>query len=221
MREDVRPLRADQSVERAWRAMREQGVSGLPVTQADSRLIGLVTEDDLIARQARRRHWSWWHVYRYGPARLADDYRKAIGVTAGDVMSLRPLAIDSGAPIEDAVELMHTRHVGVLPVVSDSVLVGLLIRADVIEAGSWPAKRDVPVPDTELVSEMEYRIEREPWVPAHPLRIEASRGILKLYGLVESEAEHAAIAAMARAIPGCAGVEDYLLLVSQVARGRR
>jgi CBS domain-containing protein len=221
MREDVRPLRADEPVERAWRAMREQGVSGLPVTEADGRLIGVVTADDLITRQAPRRLPPWWHVFRYGPARLADDYRKALGVTVGDVMSFRPVAIDARASMEAAAELMHTRHVGLLPVVADGVLVGVLTRAEVIEAGAWPARRDVSVPDAELVSEMESRLERESWVSSHTLRVEASQGVLRLYGLVDSEAERAAITAMARSIPGCADVEDYLLFVSQINAGRR
>jgi len=46
----------------------------------------------------------------------------------------------------------------------------------------------------------------------------ADRGVLRLYGLVESPAEHAALVTMARSVPGCLGVEDHLLLRAELIR---
>jgi hypothetical protein len=95
------------------------------------------------------------------------------------------------------------------------------MRADVIEAAPWPARCPLSVSDADLVREMERRIGREPWISTHPLCVEAHRGVLELYGLVDSEAERAGLVAMARAIPGCVGIADCLLLASQVATNRR
>src|SRR5260370_30920184 len=88
MTRNVVTIGAGASVREAARLLVEHRVSGLPVVDAEGRVVGLVTEADLIARQkgpSPRR--SWWHRFLSDPEQLAEEYRKAEGSTVGDVMT--------------------------------------------------------------------------------------------------------------------------------------
>ena len=62
---------------------------------------------------------------------------------------------------------------------------------------------------------MRRRLGAEDWVSNQALGIEASNGVLWLYGLVDSDEEKVALTTMARSIPGCTGVENGLVPKSQ------
>ena len=61
-----------------------------------------------------------------------------------------------------------------------------------------------------LVQAMHQRLDEQAWTSRHRVHVWADHGVLSLCGLVESEAERAALLAMARAIVGCAAAEDRL-----------
>jgi osmotically-inducible protein OsmY len=63
---------------------------------------------------------------------------------------------------------------------------------------------------------MQQRMRAESWVSYGNVGIHACGGIITLFGIVDSQAERSALETMARAIPGCKGVDDHLLLYSQV-----
>jgi CBS domain-containing protein len=220
IRKDVVALHAEEAIEAAWRQMRDQKLGALPVTDAAGRLTGVLTEHDLLARLAPRRRPRWWDTIFEGTDQLAADYVKAVGVTVGDLMTAPPIAIEPDASIEAAADLMRQHAIGALPVAADGVCVGLLTRPDVLEHLSWPAAA-LPgtVADAELECLVQEGIQRELWVSRHSITVEAVRGVVRLSGLVSSPAERAALLAMARALAGCAGVEDRLVVLCR--RGRR
>jgi osmotically-inducible protein OsmY len=69
--------------------------------------------------------------------------------------------------------------------------------------------------DADLVGEMKARLAREAWVSNRGIRVDARDGIIALVGVVNSEVEKAALAAMARQIDGCTGIENHLLARSK------
>jgi osmotically-inducible protein OsmY len=64
---------------------------------------------------------------------------------------------------------------------------------------------------------MQARMAREPWVATPGARVSANDGVVELSGLVASEAEKRALEAMARAIPGCRGVDSWLVTRDSLA----
>jgi CBS-domain-containing membrane protein len=151
--------------------------------------------------------------------RLAAECQKAIGVTVGDVMTVAPVTVEAGASPEAAAGLMHEHAIDMLPVVDDDHYVGLVTRADVLDHLWWPAAATPgSVTDVELERRMQESLERELWVSRHCATVDAMQGVIRLTGVVASPVERSALLAMARAIPGCAGVDDRLIVFCRWGR---
>src|SRR2546427_3997670 len=106
MRRDIVAVRADEPIVKAWRSMVEQGLSGVPVVDANGQLIGIVTEGDLVGRLIPRRTPRWWDVMLRDREALARDYRNAVGTTVADVMTSAPVSIAPNASVGAAAHLI-------------------------------------------------------------------------------------------------------------------
>jgi len=109
-------------------ALREHRVSAFPVVDDDHKVIGVVSEADLLTKEALDDE----------PGVLAGilhrkDQAKARGVTAGDLMTATVVAVRPDDTVEHAARLMYDRRVKRLPVTdADGHLVGIISRADVL-----------------------------------------------------------------------------------------
>ena len=140
----------DTSVREAARLMVTNRVSGLPVVDGSRRVVGIISDGDLILRQRRRTARPWWRSFFENGERLARDYRKTAGLTVGEVMTRPALIISPVFEIETAAAILDNRGIRRLPVVQDGQLVGIVSRGDLIRAlaGSTPP----PAPES-LMSE--------------------------------------------------------------------
>jgi CBS-domain-containing membrane protein len=109
-------------------ALREHRVSAFPVVDGDRKVIGVVSEADMLTKEALDDE----------PGVLAGilhrkDQAKARGVTAGDLMTTAVVAVRPEDTVEHAAKLMYDRRVKRLPVTdADGHLVGIVSRADVL-----------------------------------------------------------------------------------------
>src|SRR5260370_8974453 len=134
MTRNVVTIGAGASVREAARLLVEHRVSGLPVVDAEGRVVGLVTEADLIARQkgpSPRR--SWWHRFLSDPEQLAEEYRKAEGSTVGDVMTAGVICGDPRMPIEAIAAMRQSRGIKRGAVMLRDRLVGLRTRPPLLQ----------------------------------------------------------------------------------------
>ncbi|WP_214401418.1 CBS domain-containing protein [Pseudonocardia lacus] len=132
MTRGVLTARAGTPVKELARIMVEHRVSALPVLDDDDRLIGVVSEADVILKQGhqipRRPHW--WE-----PMEQRDAVRRAAGDTAGRLMSTAPVSIATGSSIPQAARLMADHGVKRLPVVdAQDRVVGVVSRHDLLKA---------------------------------------------------------------------------------------
>jgi CBS-domain-containing membrane protein len=179
-------------------------------------LVGILTEQDLLGRRAPAEPPHWWHTILAERDRLAADYVKAVGLTVGDLMMAPPVAIGPDGSFDEAARLIRQHAIGALPVVADGVYIGLVTPADVLDHLPWPIPTTPgAVTDVELECSMREAIQQEPWTSPHVVFIEATRGIIRLTGVLSSAMERKALVAMARAVPGCAGVEDHLVVLGR------
>jgi CBS domain-containing protein len=118
----------------AARLMVEYRVSGLPVVGEDGRLVGIISEGDLILRHRRPRTKPWWRAFFDDGEQLAREFRKAVGTTVAEVMSHPVISISPAWGVETAAAILQNRSIGRLPVVRDGRLVGIVSRADLIKA---------------------------------------------------------------------------------------
>ena len=112
-----------------------KGVRAMSVVDDDGMLLGVVSETDLFIKE-KGVPFSMEKV----PTLLGrvigedqmDDLELSKGITVRDVMTRDVVTIDTGATLEDAAWLMHKQKLSLLPVISDSELVGEIRRITVL-----------------------------------------------------------------------------------------
>jgi CBS domain-containing protein len=109
-------------------ALREYRVSAFPVVDDDRKVIGVVSEADMLTKEALIDEPGF-----VGGILHRRDQAKARGVTAGDLMTTAVVAVRPDDTVERTAKLMYDRAVKRLPVTDESGrLVGIISRADVL-----------------------------------------------------------------------------------------
>jgi CBS domain-containing protein len=112
--------------------LREQRVSAFPVVDDEGRVIGVVSEADLLTKEALGTDDAGMPGMVSGIL-SGKERQKAAGLTAGDLMTRPPLTIEPDAPVEQAARFMYARGVKRLPVTdATGRLIGIISRADVL-----------------------------------------------------------------------------------------
>lgn len=140
MTADVITIAPHATIREVAELMRQHSVSGLPVVDAGGKVVGIVTEIDLITRHAPPRQPQYipllWGLI---PMRL-DDYstykeqiRHILAVFVEQLMTPNPATIRPGDTLEHAAELMIKPGHHSLPVVENGKLVGIITRTDLVQ----------------------------------------------------------------------------------------
>ena len=96
--------------------MFESAVSGFPVLDDDGKVIGVVSEADMLAKEALEDGYHAWRGIVV-PIATRTERRKAAGVTAGDLMTSPAVTVADEDTVEHAAALMYARGLKRLPVV--------------------------------------------------------------------------------------------------------
>ncbi len=124
--------------------LRELRVSAFPVLDGDDKVIGVVSEADLLTKEALEFHPTHGLI---GGILHGREYSKAAAVTAADLMTTPPVTIGPHETVLHAARLMYQRKVKRLPVVDEGGrLIGIVSRADVLSVFSRPdadIRRDI------------------------------------------------------------------------------
>ena len=113
-------------------------ISGLPVMEESGRLVGMVSEGDLLtwdASPAERRTW-WLDMLAEG-FDIAPDYIEAVQAErekVRNVMTRNIISVSESTPVKEIARLMTDKKVNRLPVLRDGKLVGIVARANLVRA---------------------------------------------------------------------------------------
>ena len=115
--------------------LHDQRVSAFPVIDDDNRVIGVVSETDLLVKEALEGTVPWT-LQRLPRQHVRSQVN---GVTAAELMTKPPVTIGPDKSVTDAARLMFNMRVKRLPVVSDDgTLIGIVTRSDVLSVYSRP-----------------------------------------------------------------------------------
>ncbi|WP_245284858.1 CBS domain-containing protein [Bradyrhizobium sp. th.b2] len=136
MSRNVITIDADASVIDAIKTMLSHGVSGLPVTDRDGVLVGILSEGDFIRRVevGTERRRGRWLAMLAGANQVALDFARQHGRKVSQIMSPSPITVEEDTPLEQVVQLMKSHGVTRFPVMRDRRLVGMVTRTDFITA---------------------------------------------------------------------------------------
>lgn len=142
MTTEVVAVRAETSVAKVLDLLVANRISGVPVVGSDRRIVGMVSEADLMLKAEypdleRARYWSGMvkGTNNRAARSLAVDLHRVLARRAGDLMTEAVVTITPMETVEQAAHLMHKCNVKRLPVVDpQGRLVGIVSRYDLLKA---------------------------------------------------------------------------------------
>lgn len=200
----------------AAKILLQHHISAVPVVDGDGRLLGIVSEGDLLRRAElkteRRRSWLS-ELFAQGDA-LAAEYVKTHGRRVEDVMTREVVTIDEDTPVEEIVSRLEEHRIKRLPVVRNGRLVGIVSRADLLKilarAGDEPepASRS----DRDIYDQLMARVSAQPWVRPWRFGVVVQDGVVHLMCVACTDEERRALRVAAETIPGVRSVDDQVRL---------
>lgn len=190
-------------------------ISGMPVVDADGKVIGIVSQGDLLHRVETgtghgKRSW-WLELLSSSPREQAARYVKEHGRVVGDVMCDQVISISEDMPLQDIADLMERRHLKRVPVLKEGRLVGIVSRSNLIRAlaSVTPVIDGASHDDASLRAAIVREMHGQRWGLSKQ-GVLVKDGVAHLWGVIDSDDERRAIRIAAESVPGVKRVECHL-----------
>jgi len=195
----------DHSIRHAARIMLDHRVSGLPVIDGSGKLVGILSEGDLLRR------------FELGPAAIksegrqsAEDYVRTHGWRVGDAMTSPVVTISATMPIDRIAALLSAKRIKRVPVIDDGKVVGIVSRADILNGIIASPSDDSASTDEAIRLAISTRLLQELNLDPAKVGVTVSNGDAHLWGQVRSEAEQKAAYVVAETVNGVRGIINDL-----------
>lgn len=138
MTKEVITVTKEDNVETVIKLILEHNISGLPVINEESHVIGIITEGDLIYRSKKLHVPSFFtlldsYIFLENPKNLEGELKKITGYKVKDVMTEDVVTVSADDEIEKIATFMAKDNINRIPVVKDKKLVGIVSRRDIIK----------------------------------------------------------------------------------------
>jgi CBS domain-containing protein len=136
MTDQVITVRENATVSEVAHLLAKYSISPVPVVDGANRVIGMVSEGDLLhrAETGTERRRTWWLDMLASTDQLARDYIKSHAETVKDVMTRDVISVTDTTAVADIAVLLETRGIKRVPVLRDGKLIGIVSRANLIQA---------------------------------------------------------------------------------------
>lgn len=220
MTRSVISVTPDTSIVEAANIMLKRHVSGLTVVDEAGKLVGVVSEGDFIRRSeiGTGRKRGRWLRFILGPGQSASDFVQEHGRKVAEVMTASPITITEDTALAEIVDLMERNNVKRLPVVRGDKVVGIVSRANLLQAVAGLA-REVPDPtadDDHIRNRIHAAIEKHDWTPLG-LNVVVRDGIVHLSGVITDERSRQAALVAAENVTGVRKVHDHLVWIEPMS----
>ena len=201
MTHEVVTVTPETSFKEAARLLRSKRVSGLPVVDQNGRLVGIVTEADLLNKVEKRDP----DAYVLESRRHRLDRSRAAALDVASAMSREVTSVRPDFPLARAAREMHTRGFKRLPVVDDNGrLVGIVSRGDLLDVFLRT--------DDELRAEVRQILDQAQAVlGGFDLNVTVTGGVVELSGKFESKSHLEATVRAVAGVDGVVGIRNRML----------
>lgn len=216
MTTNVVTIDEDATAQEAAAVMLRHRISALPVVNRTGKLVGIVSEGDLMRRAelGTERERSWWLELLTADRNLAADYVKAHGRKVSEVMTRKLITATPDTPI-NAIALMLEKHgIKRVPILDHGKLVGIVARANLLQALAG-LKLEAPAAqagkDAEIREEILERLRGAPWRP-WLLNVTVHDGVADLWGIANAAEAKAAAGVAVENAPGVVSVNNHIIV---------
>lgn len=210
----VASIPAEATVQEAARLMLERRISALPVMDSKDRVIGMVSEGDLMRRaeldtdSAR----SWW--LRLLAEDAARDYLRTHGGFVRDVMTSPAVSVRRTTPLKEVARLLEKHRIKRVPVLEAGRLVGIVSRADLVrQLVTAPARPEARTANDRALRRLVLKQVAQSGVDAVYVNVTVEHATVHLWGGVRSHMEQKALRVAAKAVDGVRKVEDHTSVI--------
>lgn len=186
----------------------------LPVVGDGGKLLGLVSEGDLMRRTeiGTDHPRSWWLAAFGSAAVLAEEFIKANGATAEDLMTRKVIVGHEDTPLSEIAETLAGRRIKCVPILRDGRIVGMVTRASLLRAIATQRRQPVEAPsreDSSIRKELMKLLRRQRWADLSHVNVMVKDSIVHLWGSVRTESQRDALSTAARSVPGVREVINH------------
>jgi CBS domain-containing protein len=211
------------TVRQAANILFQNRISALPVVDEHGRLVGIVSEGDLARRVELktddRRSW-WLEIFaRKSKENLAVKYVKSHARRVKDIMTRRVITAKPATSLRDIAALLEKNRIKRVPIVAKGRVVGIVSRANLVQA--LASLREEDQPGTTIDSKIRKKVMRlksERWSKHALLSATVEHGTVKLWGIVDSEAEKEAARVAAEQVANVRAIENNVIVQPALLR---
>ncbi|KAF0220220.1 MAG: hypothetical protein FD174_1459 [Geobacteraceae bacterium] len=137
MTKDVITVKRETTIRELAELFAEHRISSAPVVDDGGKLIGIVTETDLI-EQDKSLHIPTvislfdWVIYLESGKKFEKELKKMTGQTVGDIYREEVETVTPSTPISVVADIMSSKKIHAIPVLDGEMLVGIIARIDLI-----------------------------------------------------------------------------------------
>jgi CBS domain-containing protein len=201
MTEDVQTVSPETSLRDVAQLLTQRGISGVPVCDTEGRVVGVVSEADVLAKEEGLPLDEPSTLARL--VRRSHDESKPSATTAGEAMTAPAVTIAPWRSVAAAARMMIELGVNRLPVMKDERLVGIVTRADLVRAFARG--------DGDIQAEIEKDVLLEAlWIEPGNVDVEVQDGVVTLRGELETRTDAELVEGYVRRVPGVVDVRAEL-----------
>jgi CBS domain-containing protein len=137
MTKEVITVKPETTIEELARLLMKQQISGAPVVDVNGKIVGIVTENDLIGKNSRLHIPTILRLFDayipLGTSKMESDIKRMAASTVEDICTKEIITVDEEASVEYIATIMTEKRIHILPVVRDGKLVGIIGKKDLIK----------------------------------------------------------------------------------------
>ena len=203
------------TVPEAAKLLVEHGISAVPVIDKDDRVVGMVSEGDLLhrAETGTERRRSWWLETGISTDQLAAEYIKSHSGKVGEVMTRGVISVIEQTAVADIAVLLETHRIKRVPVLRDGKLVGIVSRANLVRALAMTINGPPSVTEADdraIRDKLLAELKAQKWAEVSPANVTVKDGVVHLWSSYLSDHERRALVLLAEKTPGVRRVENHM-----------
>lgn len=137
MNRNVITVKKESTIEEIAKVLAENNISGVPVVNDENRVVGIVTQKDLLYKDVEPRFPAFVQIlggfiFLKGVKHYNEELKKLVATKAEQIMTEHVITVSPDTEVEKVAEIMVENNINRVPVVDNGKLIGIIGRADIV-----------------------------------------------------------------------------------------